>query len=54
MTGDPAAAAAQVAPWADAGRTRWLEARWEMPHDSPQRMREIAGRIAAGPSARPA
>jgi len=25
-----------------------------MPHDSPQRMREIAERIAAGPPARPA
>jgi hypothetical protein len=51
---DPAAAAAQVAPWADAGCTWWLETRWEMPHDSPQRMREIAERIAAGPPAPPA
>ena len=48
---DPAAAAAQVAPWADAGCTWWLETRWEMPHDSPERMREIAERIAAGPPA---
>jgi hypothetical protein len=53
--GDPAAAAAQVAPWADAGCTWWLETRWEMPHDSPERMREISERIAAGPpAARPA
>jgi hypothetical protein len=51
---DPVAAAAQVTPWADAGCTWWLETRWEMPHDSPQRMREIAERIAAGPPARPA
>ncbi len=51
---DPAAAAAQVAPWADAGCTWWLETRWEMPHDSPERMREIAERIAAGPPSRPA
>ena len=46
---DPAAAAAKVAPWADAGCTWWLETRWEMPHDSPERMREISERIAAGP-----
>jgi hypothetical protein len=47
---DPAAAAAQVAPWAAAGCTWWLETRWEMPHDPPQRMREIAERIAVGPA----
>jgi alkanesulfonate monooxygenase SsuD/methylene tetrahydromethanopterin reductase-like flavin-dependent oxidoreductase (luciferase family) len=46
---DDAAAAALVAPWAEAGCTWWLETRWEMPHDSPERMREIAERIAAGP-----
>ena len=51
---DPEAAAAQLAPWADAGCTWWLETRWEMPHDSPQRMREITERITAGPPARPA
>ena len=51
---DHAAAAALVAPWAEAGCTWWLETRWEMPHDSPERMREIAERIAAGPPARPA
>ena len=50
---DPAAAAAHLAPWADAGCTWWLETRWEMPHDSPERMREITERIAARP-ARPA
>jgi alkanesulfonate monooxygenase SsuD/methylene tetrahydromethanopterin reductase-like flavin-dependent oxidoreductase (luciferase family) len=47
--GDPAAAAAVVAPWADAGCTWWLETRWEMPHDSDDRMAEIRGRLAAGP-----
>src|SRR5439155_5039691 len=39
--GDPAEAAARVAPWAAAGATWWLEARWEMPHDSPERLREV-------------
>jgi alkanesulfonate monooxygenase SsuD/methylene tetrahydromethanopterin reductase-like flavin-dependent oxidoreductase (luciferase family) len=47
--GDPAAAAAIVAPWADAGCTWWLETRWEMPHDSAERMGEIRARLAAGP-----
>jgi Luciferase-like monooxygenase len=46
---DPAAAAATVAPWADAGCTWWLETRWEMPHDSAERMRQIRERLAAGP-----
>ena len=46
---DPAAAAALVVPWAQAGCTWWLETRWEMPHDSPARMAELSGRIAAGP-----
>jgi alkanesulfonate monooxygenase SsuD/methylene tetrahydromethanopterin reductase-like flavin-dependent oxidoreductase (luciferase family) len=47
--GDPAAAAALVAPWADAGCTWWLETRWEMPHDSAERMQQIEERLAAGP-----
>ncbi|HEX3921656.1 MAG TPA: LLM class flavin-dependent oxidoreductase [Streptosporangiaceae bacterium] len=47
--GDPAAATAIVAPWADAGCTWWLETRWEMPHDSAERMGEIRERLAAGP-----
>jgi alkanesulfonate monooxygenase SsuD/methylene tetrahydromethanopterin reductase-like flavin-dependent oxidoreductase (luciferase family) len=47
--GDPAAAAAEVGPWADAGCTWWLETRWEMPHDSPERMGDIRARIEAGP-----
>jgi alkanesulfonate monooxygenase SsuD/methylene tetrahydromethanopterin reductase-like flavin-dependent oxidoreductase (luciferase family) len=47
--GDPAAAAASVKPWADAGCTWWLETRWEMPHDPPERMAQIRERLAAGP-----
>ena len=48
-TGDAAAASAQVTRWADAGATWWLETRWEMPHNSDERMREIRDRLAAGP-----
>jgi hypothetical protein len=47
--GDPAAAATMTRPWAEAGCTWWLETRWEMPHDSPERMRDIRARIEAGP-----
>jgi len=46
---DPAAAAATTRPWAEAGCTWWLETRWEMPHDSPERMAGIRARIEAGP-----
>lgn len=46
---DEAAASAQVASWADAGATWWLETRWEMPHNSADRMREVRDRLAAGP-----
>ena len=48
-TGDPPAASAQVTRWADSGATWWLETRWEMPHNSDERMREIRERLAAGP-----
>jgi alkanesulfonate monooxygenase SsuD/methylene tetrahydromethanopterin reductase-like flavin-dependent oxidoreductase (luciferase family) len=47
--GDRAAAAAVAGPWADAGCTWWLETRWEMPHDSAERMSQIRERLAAGP-----
>ncbi|MEU4196833.1 LLM class flavin-dependent oxidoreductase [Kribbella sp. NPDC026611] len=48
--GDDASAAAEVVrPWAEAGASWWLETRWEMPHNSDERMAEISGRIAAGP-----
>lgn len=42
-------AGAIVRPWAEAGATWWMETRWEMPHDSDERMREVEERIAAGP-----
>jgi alkanesulfonate monooxygenase SsuD/methylene tetrahydromethanopterin reductase-like flavin-dependent oxidoreductase (luciferase family) len=53
-TGDPDAAAATARAWAAAGCTWWLETRWEMPHDSPERMGDIRARIEAGPPAAPA
>lgn len=46
---DPAAAAAAVSPWSEAGCTWWLETRWEMPHDSAERMSQIRERLTAGP-----
>jgi alkanesulfonate monooxygenase SsuD/methylene tetrahydromethanopterin reductase-like flavin-dependent oxidoreductase (luciferase family) len=46
---DPAAAAALVAPWSDAGCTWWLETRWEMPHHGPERLAEVRERLGAGP-----
>jgi alkanesulfonate monooxygenase SsuD/methylene tetrahydromethanopterin reductase-like flavin-dependent oxidoreductase (luciferase family) len=46
---DAAQAAEQVLPWAEAGATWWLETRWEMPHHSDERMREIRDRLASGP-----
>lgn len=49
---DPAAAAAAVEPWADAGCTWWLETRWQLPHHTPERMRQVRERLAAGPPAR--
>ncbi len=49
--GDPAAAAAIVRPWADAGCTWWLETEWELPHHVPERMQQMRERIAAGPPA---
>jgi alkanesulfonate monooxygenase SsuD/methylene tetrahydromethanopterin reductase-like flavin-dependent oxidoreductase (luciferase family) len=46
---DAGQAAAIVRPWRDAGATWWMETRWEMPHDSAGRMREVEERIVAGP-----
>jgi alkanesulfonate monooxygenase SsuD/methylene tetrahydromethanopterin reductase-like flavin-dependent oxidoreductase (luciferase family) len=46
---DPVLAGAHAASWANAGATWWMETRWEMPHDSAERMREVEERIAAGP-----
>lgn len=49
---DPSAAGEFVSPWSDAGCTWWLETRWEMPHNSPERMLEVQRRLAAGPPIR--
>jgi alkanesulfonate monooxygenase SsuD/methylene tetrahydromethanopterin reductase-like flavin-dependent oxidoreductase (luciferase family) len=47
--GDPEEASRIVAPWAEAGCTWWLDARWEMPHHSDERMRQTRERLEAGP-----
>jgi alkanesulfonate monooxygenase SsuD/methylene tetrahydromethanopterin reductase-like flavin-dependent oxidoreductase (luciferase family) len=47
-TNDPKAAAAQVAPWLEAGCTWWLETRWLLPA-GPVRTREVTHRLTAGP-----
>lgn len=47
--GDRARASDIVAPWAAAGATWWLDARWELPHDSEERLREVRERLEAGP-----
>ncbi|MGH3472952.1 MAG: LLM class flavin-dependent oxidoreductase [Nocardioidaceae bacterium] len=47
---DPDRAAEIVAPWREAGATWWTETRWDMPHNSAERMRQITERIAAGPA----
>lgn len=46
---DPGRAAEMVGPWEQAGATWWTESRWEMPHDSAERMQQIRTRIEAGP-----
>jgi Luciferase-like monooxygenase len=50
--GDELAAAATVAPWADAGCTWWLETRWGGSEDLPERISDSRERIAAGPPSR--
>src|SRR5215472_2659093 len=47
--GDPAAARAQVAGWARAGCTWWLETRWGVHEDLADRLVAIRERIEAGP-----
>ncbi len=44
---DPAAAADVVRPWAEAGCTWWLDARWEV--DAGERRRAVHERLEAGP-----
>jgi hypothetical protein len=46
---DPVKAAADVAVWADAGCTWWLETRWAMPHDAADRLEQVRERLKAGP-----
>jgi hypothetical protein len=46
---DPEAARDIVRPWADAGATWWLDARWELPHHSGERMGQVRRRLEAGP-----
>ncbi|HXL59718.1 MAG TPA: LLM class flavin-dependent oxidoreductase, partial [Mycobacterium sp.] len=46
---DPEAAKAKVAPWARAGCAWWLETRWQMPHHTEERMREVRRRLTSGP-----
>jgi hypothetical protein len=51
--GNPEAAAAQVAPWVDAGATWWLETRWATPGDPAERDRLVTERLEAGPPKEP-
>ena len=46
---DGAEARRIVAPWAEAGCTWWLDARWEMPHHTEERLRQTRERLEAGP-----
>jgi Luciferase-like monooxygenase len=46
---DASRAAAIVGPWAETGCTWWIETRWELPHESDERMREVRQRLSAGP-----
>ena len=38
-----------VTDWVAAGCTWWLETRWEMPHDSAERLNQIRDRVNGGP-----
>ena len=46
---DSGAARAQVAPWQQAGCTWWLETRWGVTEDLPDRLAAMRDRLAAGP-----
>jgi alkanesulfonate monooxygenase SsuD/methylene tetrahydromethanopterin reductase-like flavin-dependent oxidoreductase (luciferase family) len=46
---DPDAAAEQVRPWAEAGATWWLDARWGLPRPDPEGWRAVSERLKAGP-----
>ncbi len=38
-----------VRPWMEAGATWWIDARWELPHHSEERMNAVRARLEAGP-----
>ncbi|HEV8237110.1 MAG TPA: LLM class flavin-dependent oxidoreductase [Gemmatimonadaceae bacterium] len=46
---DAPSARAAVTPWAEAGATWWLDARWKLPHHSDERMQQVRRRLQAGP-----
>jgi alkanesulfonate monooxygenase SsuD/methylene tetrahydromethanopterin reductase-like flavin-dependent oxidoreductase (luciferase family) len=46
---DPHRSTDEVAPWAEAGCTWWLETRWQMPHHASERMAEVRTRLEGGP-----
>jgi hypothetical protein len=46
---DPDAATEIAQPWADAGCTWWLDARWELPHHGDERVKQVRARLDAGP-----
>jgi alkanesulfonate monooxygenase SsuD/methylene tetrahydromethanopterin reductase-like flavin-dependent oxidoreductase (luciferase family) len=50
---DPAPDLSEVNTWREAGCTWWLESRWEMPHNSEERMQDVRRRLAAGPPNHP-
>jgi alkanesulfonate monooxygenase SsuD/methylene tetrahydromethanopterin reductase-like flavin-dependent oxidoreductase (luciferase family) len=45
----PGTAAQEVAPWAEAGCTWWLESRWGSDETLTERIRQLTERLAAGP-----
>lgn len=49
--GNADAAAAHAGTLAGAGATWWLETRWGMPDNMPERVQDMTGRLAAGPPA---
>ena len=49
LADDATAAATQVRALADAGATWWLETRWGMPDNMPERIQDMTDRLAAGP-----
>jgi hypothetical protein len=47
--GDAAKASELVGPWAEASCTWWIESRWQMPHESPERMQRCVNAWLRGP-----